>query len=218
MGRYLTILFSAFVVLTPVFTSEADAAKGDAVEGRKLFATYCYLCHGLDGKGDGPLAAKMKVPPPDLTDNAALKKRTETDLYAIIEGKEFRRLVSSEMPKWGDLFPEKKIWSVVAYVRFLRISKNPVLGDPEAGAVTYEHYCSPCHGPKGKGDGILISLLSVKPADHTNRLKMDEMANEELINIITNGTGKESLMPAWKDILTESEIKNLVGYIRLLSH
>lgn len=218
MGKYLTVLFFAFTLFVMALTSAADAAKGDSVEGRKLFATYCYLCHGLDGKGDGPLARKMKVPPANLTDNATLKKRTEMDLYAIIEGKEFRRVVSEEMPKWGDFLTEKKIWSVVAYVRFLRLSKNPVLGDPEAGAVTYEQYCSPCHGPKGKGNGMLTNLLSAKPADHTNRLKMDDMTNEELVNIITNGTGKESLMPAWKDILTESEIKSVVGYIRLLSH
>lgn len=217
MGKYLTILFSTFVVFTLAFASQASAARGDAVEGRRLFATYCYLCHGLDGKGDGPLAPRMKVKPADLT-SPALPKRTEMDLYSIIEGKEFRRLVSSEMPKWGNLFPGDKILSLASYVRFLRMSKNPVLGDPEAGAVIYRQYCSPCHGPKGQGDGVLNDLLTIKPADHTNRLKMDEMANEVIIDIIANGRGKESAMPAWKEILTESDIKSVVGYIRLLSH
>lgn len=217
MGKYLTILFSAFVVFTLALTPVADAAKGDSIEGRKLFATYCYLCHGLDGKGDGPLAPKMKVKPADLT-SPALPKRTEMDLYSIIEGKEFRRLVSPEMPKWGDLFTGDKILSLASYVRFLRMSKNPVLGDPEAGGVIYGQYCSPCHGRKGKGNGVLNDFLTIKPADHTNRLKMDEMSNEEIEDIITNGRGKESAMPAWKDILTGSDIKNVVGYIRLLSH
>lgn len=38
-----------------------------SVDGRILYGEYCAPCHGADGKGHGPLAAGLRVPPPDLT-------------------------------------------------------------------------------------------------------------------------------------------------------
>jgi mono/diheme cytochrome c family protein len=32
-----------------------------------MFKTYCGACHGVDGKGDGPAAAALKMPAADLT-------------------------------------------------------------------------------------------------------------------------------------------------------
>ena len=35
--------------------------------GKEMFNSYCAVCHGKDGKGDGPAASAMKTPPADLT-------------------------------------------------------------------------------------------------------------------------------------------------------
>ena len=35
--------------------------------GPEMYTSYCAVCHGLDGKGNGPAAEALKVPPPDLT-------------------------------------------------------------------------------------------------------------------------------------------------------
>ena len=43
------------------------AADGDARNGQRLFALHCAACHGLEARGDGPLADSMKTAPPDLT-------------------------------------------------------------------------------------------------------------------------------------------------------
>jgi len=32
-----------------------------------MYADSCAPCHGIDATGDGPLAASLKTPPPDLT-------------------------------------------------------------------------------------------------------------------------------------------------------
>ena len=48
--------------------------------GRYLFAVNCSMCHGAEGKGDGPVLKKMTAPPynyepllpPDLTDPAVI--------------------------------------------------------------------------------------------------------------------------------------------------
>ncbi|MBZ5572099.1 MAG: cytochrome c [Acidobacteriia bacterium] len=35
--------------------------------GQQMYSAYCAVCHGNDGKGGGPAAEALKVPPPDLT-------------------------------------------------------------------------------------------------------------------------------------------------------
>jgi mono/diheme cytochrome c family protein len=42
-----------------------------SVNGKDLFKEYCLHCHGEDGRGHGPDAAVLRVPPPDLTTIAA---------------------------------------------------------------------------------------------------------------------------------------------------
>lgn len=72
--------------------------------GRQAFWVYCASCHGRSGRGDGPVAPDLKVPPADLTRLAARNggsfPRDRT--YQAIDG---RLLVrghgTSEMPVWG---------------------------------------------------------------------------------------------------------------------
>lgn len=40
-------------------------------DARRDYADYCAACHGAGGRGDGPLAADLVVPPADLTRLAA---------------------------------------------------------------------------------------------------------------------------------------------------
>ena len=37
-----------------------------SIQGKDLFKSYCASCHGLDAKGNGPMAASLKIPPSDL--------------------------------------------------------------------------------------------------------------------------------------------------------
>lgn len=45
----------------------ARAADAPAPVGQETFLRYCAVCHGVDGRGEGPLAGAMKKTPPDLT-------------------------------------------------------------------------------------------------------------------------------------------------------
>lgn len=215
--KRLGITVLAFLLLSGFLTSNASAQHSKAFQGRKLFVTYCYLCHGMSGKGDGPLASKLKVPPADLTDNTRVGKRTDAELFGIIQGGK-HTLVTDAMPKWGKVIPGPQIEALVAYVRFLSSSKNPIIGEAEIGEHIYAQYCASCHGKTGKGDGIMMSIIPIKPADHTNAERMDKMTNEELVGIVTNGKDGGSFMPGWKGILSQSEIEAVVSYMRFLPH
>jgi mono/diheme cytochrome c family protein len=77
--------------------------------GQKLFMQYCASCHGLDGKGGGPVAASLKTTIPDLT---TIEKRegkfNQMRIQNIISG-EIGVAAHGEkgMPVWGFIFRHK---------------------------------------------------------------------------------------------------------------
>lgn len=81
----------------------------------------------------------------------------------------------------------------------------------------YGTYCVQCHGLNRNGTGINVPALSVKPRDHTDTKAMGDMPDEEIFNAIKNGglaVNKSVLMPAWGGVLTDDQIKEMVGYLR----
>ena len=47
--------------------SAGACADNRVEEGRDLFAEHCTPCHGIDGKGRGPVADPLGLAPTDLT-------------------------------------------------------------------------------------------------------------------------------------------------------
>ena len=79
-----------------------------SLNGKDLFEAYCASCHGMDGKGHGPVASALKEPIPDLT---TLIKRNKgkfpaADLEKMILGDAESRMAhgTREMPVWGPVF------------------------------------------------------------------------------------------------------------------
>jgi len=58
-------------ILAAIPAAGTQAQELDKSEGRDLFMTYCWQCHGLDATGDGPMAEMLAIPTPDLTALAA---------------------------------------------------------------------------------------------------------------------------------------------------
>lgn len=204
------------LALTPCAGSAATPAQVN--EGKRLFTSYCVVCHGETGKGNGPLAGRLQVKPADLADTDRMQKRTDRELYHTIESAEQPGHALAGMPKWGSVLSRQDIRALVAYVRTLHQSKYPTLDYPEIGRGVYEDYCASCHGHNGRGEGVLTKIMPIRPADHTNAKVMDKLSDKSLLNIITNSDATMPFMPAWKGVLTESEIEAVARYIRELSH
>ncbi len=72
-----------------------------------MFKSYCAVCHGVDGKGNGPAATAMKTPPTDLTALAkgAGGQYPASHVAAVIRGQAITPSHGSQdMPVWGPLF------------------------------------------------------------------------------------------------------------------
>lgn len=216
------IIHAILLALMVVSTTAAATNPPAAYEGRRLYVSYCLLCHGVDGKGEGPLAKAMKVNPADLT--TTVRSRSDTILTKIITGegrqtitgRDRHNLLSDAMPQWNDVFSESQVEALIAYLRFLGRSKHELMGDPELGMQLYQTYCQVCHGVEGDGDGIMTNLMGIMPMDHTNPNETNSLSNEEIVKSILDG--KQRFMPAWRGILSQNDVEALVSYIRLLSH
>lgn len=205
------------ILAISMLSSNVFADYSKSFDGYRVFRTNCSVCHGLDGTGNGPLASKLETKPADLTNNDRLEKKSDHELFKIIEGTVPHGQVSNDMPQWGLAMPQAQIRSLLTYVRYLHRSKHPVSGNPEMGKQVYDNNCTICHGADGKGKGTITKIYDMEPADHTDASSMNHISNKKIRSIISDGTKGATLMPGWKDILSDKEIEDVISYIRLLS-
>lgn len=85
--------------------------------GERLFKIYCAVCHGPEGKGDGPIIKKGFYPV-DLT-APPTQERTDGFIYAYIR---FGGKVM--MPTYRESITIKGAWDIVNYVRKLQGKPN----------------------------------------------------------------------------------------------
>jgi len=97
--------------------------------------------------------------------------------------------------------------------------KNPYKTDDEdalnKGEALYRANCSSCHGEQGLGDGPAGASLNPKPGN----LARDQanLSDAYLFWRISEGGILEpfnSLMPAWKALMSEQQIWQVITYIR----
>jgi mono/diheme cytochrome c family protein len=96
--------------------SPSHFATASIAEGEALFPTHCAACHGADGRGDGPAAAGLSVPPANLT-AAHLWMHADGELFWWsthgIEAPDG----GTAMPGFGDQLTEDQRWALIDWVR-----------------------------------------------------------------------------------------------------
>lgn len=97
---------------------------------------------------------------------------------------------------------------------------NPFDGDPEMiakGDVLYKTNCSSCHGLSGEGDGPAGAGLEPEPENLARN--QSDLSDSYLFWRIYDGGLIEpfnSLMPAWKGLMSDEKIWQVVSYLRTL--
>lgn len=85
------------------------AAMDPAAEAKQIFQTRCTVCHGADGKGDGPGAAALNPKPRDYTNQEWQKSVTDEHLHeTIVKGGQAMGL-SAGMPPNPDLADKPQV-------------------------------------------------------------------------------------------------------------
>ncbi|MDH5639489.1 MAG: c-type cytochrome [Nitrospinota bacterium] len=205
------IKITIMAALVAAFTCDQAMAKANILMGKRLFNSYCAVCHGNDGKGAGPLSAKLqtKNPPADLTGDKYQSKSVD-DLLKIIQG--YSR-ADSAMPKWENVIPEGNMRALSEYVLSLTQTDVRLRGDERLGREIFRLSCVACHGPQGDGGGVLAKLLKVKMINYKTK-PLTSINDDELIKIITKGKGE--FMPGWEGTLASEEVKDVAAYVRSL--
>lgn len=167
----------------PPIAVPADLPEAEAMQrGKAVYLAQCAVCHGIQGDGEGLMAAGFDIRPRDFTGGIFKFRSTENNAFPRIE--DIERIVrvgvpGTTMPAWGQFLDDGQIADVSRYLvalspRFTedwRAGKIPPaieIPDPPSdlaalaspGAKIYTDMgCALCHGPAGQGDGPSAATL-----------------------------------------------------------
>ena len=101
---------------TSYYTSPTGFSADSIAAGDTLYPVYCASCHGIEGRGDGPDAKNLSLPPADLT---------APHLFAHSDGELFWWLSHGmedaagrlAMPGFEDILDEDQRWQLIDFIR-----------------------------------------------------------------------------------------------------
>jgi len=93
------------------------ADEAHLAQGRQLYETFCLVCHGAQGKGDGPLVPKIPNPPSYSSER--VRGMAAGQLFHVIT------FGSGRMPSYASQIAERDRWLIVGYVERLRRGEAP---------------------------------------------------------------------------------------------
>ena len=106
-------LVAVLMVSGPSSLSAQDYPP-DRARGKAVYERHCQDCHGPSGRGDGPAAASLTVPPTNFQRFHSFLKSDEELLRTIEHG-----VVFSPMHAWRGQLTDGEMQDVVAYIRLL---------------------------------------------------------------------------------------------------
>lgn len=103
----------------PLIKNEATLQRG-----QKMYNTYCLVCHGPYGEGDGTVVPKFARPPSLQSDK--IINFADGGIYHIISNGQNR------MPSYASQILQNDRWAIVHYIRALHRAKHPSQDDLKA--------------------------------------------------------------------------------------
>jgi S-disulfanyl-L-cysteine oxidoreductase SoxD len=89
----------------PVPSTPASVARG-----ADSYATYCAICHGAQGRGDGPVGLVFEPSPVDLHEDYTQEQTDGQIYFTITRGR-------IEMPQYRDALRPEERWDLVNFLR-----------------------------------------------------------------------------------------------------
>jgi mono/diheme cytochrome c family protein len=92
--------------------------------GQHFYDTYCIVCHGKRGEGDGNIIPKFPRPPSLQSDK--VRQWSDGRIYHVIT------MGQNVMPSYASQIEPKDRWAIIHYIRVLQRSLNPTDEDIKA--------------------------------------------------------------------------------------
>jgi len=113
--------------------------------------------------------------------------------------------------------------SVYVAVAIAAMATTKFHAQPSHGKQVYDAHCAECHGESGAGDGPSAAFLNPRPRDFTSgkyKIRTTETGSvptdADLLQSVKQGL-YGTAMPGWDRVLSETDITDVVGYIKTLS-
>jgi cytochrome c oxidase cbb3-type subunit III len=163
--------------------------------GRRLYVNHCSTCHGVAAQGAFGF--------PDLTDGEWSWGGGLANVQrAIRDGRQ------AAMPPWGAALGDAGVLDVSHHVLALA-GRDHDAAAAERGAASFRTLCVACHGETGTGNPVLGA------PDLTNDIWLYGGALEQIAFTVRHG--RNGMMPAHRDILSDDQIRILAAYVTSLS-
>src|SRR5688500_1866547 len=98
---------------TPAVTNPVKSTPASVTAGAAAYKKYCAFCHGVDAKGNGPLAPKDSNPP-SLVDATWTHGSSDGEIFHMISA---GAGPNTKMVGFKGKMPDQDMWHIVNYLR-----------------------------------------------------------------------------------------------------
>lgn len=167
----------------------AEKMTGQQRAGKRLFMASCVSCHDRSKVNDA--GAPWELRPLSYPRNG-FSPGDWPQVDGITSATPYHK--HDIIPKLANLTPQEK-----------------------RGEALYQFNCAFCHAADGTGRNWIGSFLEPHPRDLTQSAFMSTMTRERLTAVIEEGLPDTS-MPAWKSVLSKTEIQDVIAYVSRAFH
>lgn len=223
-ARLLVAVAAIGVLLTACRGGSSELALGG-----EAYLAQCSVCHGVEGQGDGPLAASIVAeqrPAPARFTAEKVRALGRSGVARVLEGTAHRR-PDAPMPIWGPYLGREWTNRIAEYVVHLpsmdvsgraAVARYLDAGANSAGRRTYVTYCSACHGPQGEGEPYFAPVPGMVPLPLV-ATELHPFTDDEFAKFIAPDGPHRDLtpsVPGWLYTISPAERAELVAYLRTL--